>query len=275
MANSLSLGDICQSMKLINGKLYLVVNNSGKIEICDPVSLKRLNTISGLTSPRYIVPAGNIKAYVTDTYSNHVSIINLSTNTVSGSIALNGWTEQMLLLNNKLYITNESSDYLYVVDVASDLLADSIRISKGANSISNDANGKIWVLCGGDYYQTYTAALYRIEPATKQIETGIAFASTENPSRLCMNASKDTIYFLNNGVWRMNLTDNTLPASAFIESSGNNFYALGIDPLKNEIYVSDAIDFVQRGKIYRYKADGSEIDNFLAGIIPGDFLFLP
>ncbi len=39
--NNQSLGDICQSMNLINGKLYIVVNNSGKIDVCNPYSLRK------------------------------------------------------------------------------------------------------------------------------------------------------------------------------------------------------------------------------------------
>ena len=78
-ANNVALGDVCQSMNLINGKLYVVVNNSGKIEVCDPFSMRRIKTITGLTSPRYILPVSNTKAYVTDTYSNNISIINLNT----------------------------------------------------------------------------------------------------------------------------------------------------------------------------------------------------
>src|SRR5690348_2003273 len=53
--NGRSPGDICQSMQLINSKLYIVVNNSGKIEVCDPVTMKNTSTINGLTSPRYIL----------------------------------------------------------------------------------------------------------------------------------------------------------------------------------------------------------------------------
>ena len=73
----------------------------------------------------------------------------------------------------------------------------------------------------------------------------------------------------------MSIDDNSLPISPFITSSGKNFYGLAIDKAKNEIYVSDAIDYIQKGKIYRFHSNGIEIDNFLVGIIPGDFLFLP
>ena len=45
------------------------------------------------------------------------------------------------------------------------------------------------------------------------------------------------------------------------------------DASNGEIYVSDAIDYLQRGSIYRYSASGNLIDQFKAGIIPGGFCF--
>ncbi len=273
--NNQSLGDICQSMNIINGKLYIVVNNSGKIEICDPYSLKKELTISGLTSPRYIFPVNSSKAYVTDAYSNHISILNLNNHSISGTIAINGWTEQLLLKNNKIFVTNTSTNYLYIINPDTDLLTDSIFISKGANSILEDLNGKIWILCGGDYLNTYNATLYRINPDNKQVENSFAFSTGEFPSRLCINSSGDSLYYINNSVYKMGIEELSRPALPFIASSGNNFYGLAVDKSKNEIYVSDAIDFIQKGKIFRYRPDGSVIENFLAGIIPGDFIFLP
>lgn len=273
-ANNTALGDICQSMTIINNRLYLVINNSGKIEVCDPYTMKRTATISGLTSPRYITYAGNSKAYVSDTYSNNISIINLNNNSVSGTINLNGWTEQMLLNNNSVFITNVQSDYLYVADVTTDVITDSIFISKGGSYIAEDKNGKLWVLCGGDYLHTYEAALYKIDPVLFTVESRFDFTAADAPSRLAFNKTSDTLFFLNNGVFRMSINDGGLPSSPFIQSSGNVFYGLAVDKNKNEIYVSDAIDFVQKGKIYRYDMNGVEKNKFTAGIIPGDFLFL-
>jgi YVTN family beta-propeller protein len=273
-ANHRQIGDICQSMNLINGEIYVVVNNSGKIEICNPLTMVSRKTINGLTSPRYILQVSNTKAYVSDLYSNYISIIDLNNSSITGTIAVNGWTEQMIAQNNLVYITNTLSDYLYVIDPATDQLTDSIQLSKGANSITTDINGKIWVLCGDDYFNTYSAALYRINPASHSIEQNFTFSPDANPTRLCINATRDSLFFINAGIYKMSIY-SSVPASPLILSSGNNFYGLNIDKNNNIIYVSDAIDNVQRGKIYRFNSDGTPIDNFLAGIIPGDFLFLP
>lgn len=61
---------------------YIVVNNSGKIEVCNPTNLLRVATITGFTSPRFIVPVSASKAYVSDYISNSISIVNLVNNTV-------------------------------------------------------------------------------------------------------------------------------------------------------------------------------------------------
>jgi hypothetical protein len=83
------------------------------------------------------------------------------------------------------------------------------------------------------------------------------------------------LYFLNAGVFRMSINDSQLPATAFIPGTSGNFYGLGIHPISGDVYVSDAIDFVQQGKVLRYSSAGTLSSDFTVGIIPGDFLFVP
>ena len=49
------VGDVAQSLSNINSKFYLVVNNSGKIIVCD-AQFKKVTQITNLSSPRYILP---------------------------------------------------------------------------------------------------------------------------------------------------------------------------------------------------------------------------
>lgn len=272
-ANDRNLGDVTQSLSLINNKLYIVVNNSGKIEICDPHTMLNSGTITGLTSPRYICQVNNSKAYVSDLFANHLSVINLSDNSVSSVIPITGWTEQMVMTGNRVYVTDVYSDYLYVVDPDIDRVSDSILISKGAVSAHLDINNKLWVLCTGDFQGTYSGALYQIDVNTKTIEKNFSFPSSDLPSDLTFNPAKDSLYFINNNIYKMGINESSLPANEFITTNGNSFFALAVSP-SNEVYVSDAIDFIQRGRVYRYNSAGIPISNFLAGILPGDFLFL-
>ncbi len=50
------------------------------------------------------------------------------------------------------------------------------------------------------------------------------------------------------------------------------FYGLTVNPVNSEVYVADAIDYVQPGVILRYSPEGELLDEFKVGIIPGHFV---
>ena len=271
-ANGVSIGDVCQSMVLYNGKGYVVVNNSGKVVVVDPKTFVATATITGFASPRYFLPVGNGKAYVTDFYANSIAVVDLVSNSITGHIPSSGATQELVLSNGKVYVTNEGRGEIHVIDPATDAVVDTITVSRGANSIVKDANGKLWVACTGG--SGTPPALYRIDPQTAQVEAAFPFPnSSDSPWRLNITGSKDTLYFLNGGAYRMAITDTAAPASAFIPADGRNLYGLGVDPVDGTLYLSDAIDYVQRGVVYRYRPDGSPLNTFHAGTIPGSFCF--
>jgi hypothetical protein len=51
------------------------------------------------------------------------------------------------------------------------------------------------------------------------------------------------------------------------------FYGLGINSKDYSIYVSDAIDYVQKSKIEIYSVNGTFIKSFNSGIISNGFVF--
>ncbi len=271
-ANGEGLGDVCQSMRLFNGRAYLVVNNSNKVEVVDPNTFTRIATITGFNSPRYFMPVSNGKAYVTDLYANAINVVDLGSHTITGSITCPGWTEELALAYGKAFVTNKTRDHVYVIDTGTDLLVDSIAVSRGGNSIVEDANGKLWVACsGGGGTQP---ALYRIDPIALNVEASFVFGSSaDSPWRLSINGDHGVLYFLNGHVYRMAITDAALPAAPFIAADGRNFYGLGVDPSSGTVYVADAIDFTQRGRVFRYTTDGTFVNDFLAGRIPNGFTF--
>jgi hypothetical protein len=130
------------------------------------------------------------------------------------------------------------------------------------------------VLCNGDILLNKPASLHCIDPIDQSVVRSLQFFNPDQtPWRLRINGSYDTLYYLNKDVYRMPITHANLPITAFIEANGRNFYGLGIHPSTSEIFVSDAIDYVQRGRIYHYYPNGLLKINVLGGIIPGDFHF--
>ena len=65
----------------------------------------------------------------------------------------------------------------------------------------------------------------------------------------------------------------SIPDQPFIPSNDHLFYGLGISPRGN-IFVSDAVDYVQDGWVYQYhQTSAALIKTYRAGRIPGSFCF--
>jgi hypothetical protein len=289
--NGVPLGDVAQSICLWNGIGFIVVNNSGKIYVIDSHTAEFKGSISGLSSPRYVHVINSEKAYVTDLYARKITVFNPTTFQVIGIIPVGNSqsdfnqhpTEQMIQYKNRIFTNCWSNDNkILVINSDTDQLVDSIEVFKQPNSLILDKENKIWVLTDGGFdgslYGNEQPGLLKIDAETREIERTFRFPIGNHPFSLCTNPTKDTIFFLNKHVWKMAVTDKRLPDKPFIVSeyteSYGGFYSLGIDPFNSEIYVGDAIDHRQNGVIYRYSASGKLIDQFKAGISPGDFGFI-
>jgi len=187
-----------------------------------------------------------------------------------------------VVFENEVFTNCYSFDNkVLVIDSETDRLIDSIEVLAQPNSMVIDRFGKIWVLCDGGYegseYGDNQPGLVRIDAATHTVEKIFILPEDNWPSKLCINGSSDTLYFINGDVWRMPVDANHLPPDAFISAvsaSGTRlFFGLGVDPVSSEVYVSDAIDHIQNGVVYRYRSDATPVDTFRVGIIPAGFLF--
>ena len=260
-------------MTRYNNNYYLVVNNSHKIEVTSAYDLKQTATITGFNSPRYILPITYNKAYVSDLYASTIQIVDLNTNTITGSIPSYSNTEEMALIYNKAFVTCGSTNYCYVINTITDVVTDSINVGKGASSIIIDKNSKVWVLASGSSTASQVGKLVRINPITLQIELSLAFTSVDSPNQLCINKTRDTLYYLNKGICQYPIGNGALPASPLVNQGSKVYYGLGVNPVDYNIYVSDAIDYVQKSMIEIYSVNGNFKTSFHAGYISNGFVF--
>lgn len=267
--NNAPLGDIAQSMTIIGDKAYVVMNNSQKIVVLTLNDFKKAASISPLISPRYLQKVATNKAYVTDLFSNQVSIVNLATNSVSGSIAIGTWTEQLLEQNGNVFVTAPSTDKVYVIDAATDALTDSILVTPGANSMCTDKNNNLWVFCSGS--GTTHAALHCINPITGEVlKTMDAGTSTFSSGRICSNNAKDSLYYIKEDVYRMSINDVTLSNTPFLLFGTSSLYGLKV---KNDyVMINDAKDFVQKGTLSVYSKSGTLIKQLETGVSPSEII---
>lgn len=299
-ANDRKLGDTGQSILVNNGKAYIAVENSGIIWGINTSDFKvngQLTATSNtkITNPRYVHLISNNKAYVTDLYSPYINIFNPTTFTYLGAIDVsrvqnNGYcsTEEMVQYGTEVFTNCWSySNKILIIDTNTDAVVDEITLtSQQPKCIRLDKNGKLWVITDGGYATSSDSFgdgiphLYRIDAKTRAIELDIALDTDEANVQLALNKTADVIYIINNDIYRMNVTASNIPTEPFIkapvDSDGkrHKLYGIGINPINNDIYVADAIDYKQSGMVYRYGIDGSLIDNFRVGITPNHFAFI-
>lgn len=274
-ANNRKIGDVFQSLNLINNNLWLVINNSGKIEVINPQNFKSIASIKNLKSPRYTLEVMTGKVYVSDLNSNFINIINSVDFSKKGEIKCAGWTEEMLLYEQKVWVTNHNSDYLYVINPQNDIITDSIKLAWGGSSLLSDKYGKIWVLCSGDLIKNKKGGLFCINAKNLKIEKEILFDKSDfNPFKIKQTANNDSILFICKGIYKFSKNDNIIPLMPFIkELSGSSFYGFTIDNNYGNIYVADAYDYVSNGKIHKYSPSGNFIKSFDGGVVPSDFMW--
>jgi DNA-binding beta-propeller fold protein YncE len=279
-ANGIKLGDVAQSMTIYNGIGYVAVNNSGVIFTVDVNTFKIIDIITGFTSPRYIHFVNANKAYVTDLYGSKIYILNPATKKISGLIHVSGHdsTEQMVQSGKYVFTNCWSYDNkILVIDSENDMIVDSVTVGIQPNSMVIDKNGKLWVLTDGGYqgnpYGHEIPSLFCINTSDFKIEKKIDFQLNDSPSKLCINSSLDTLYLINKSIWKISTDATELPDAPVIPYKGTMYYGLAVSPENSEIYVADAIDYVQNGKIYRYTAQSVCIDTIDAGVCPSNFCF--
>jgi len=90
---------------------------------------------------------------------------------------------------------------------------------------------------------------------------------------MAFNGAQDTLYYLKEGLYQLPITNSVLPDQAFIEQGDRIFYALGIRPSTGTIFLGDAIDYQQRGRMLQYNVRGEELFDLSVGIIPNGFYF--
>lgn len=285
--NGSPIGDVGQSLCLLDGKLYIVVNNSNYIYkvdartiYCDTTQPFKLDSV--FVSPRYMLPVSSEKAYVSDLASRNLYIINPRTMTVSGAVAMGKPTETMVQVGRELFVTNYSRYYandtqnntVQVVDINNDVKVADIEVGYEPNGMVVDQNGMVWVLCEGDVNDAdVPSTLWKIDPNTRR---SFLIRTFENKAlNLAIDPTGRYLYYLHGGDLHRSCIDTPATEDSFcIPAEGRLLYKIAVNPANGELYVSDAKNYMVNGTVYRYTGDGLLLSSFDAGICPGFCLFL-
>ena len=285
-ANDAKLGDVGQSMMLHNGDLLVVVNNSGVVYSLDATTGVVKGMIENLLSPRFIAiaPSGT-KGYISQMYTNKLITFDPRTMSVTGEVELSGVAdaEQMVVWGDKLFVAAWSNGHkIAVLDITTDKQVDLFEVGVQPYSMVLDKNGYIWVVCdGGNEWSTLpegvtmeAPSLWRISAETHEATKTHSFTPGGYfRSRLAINGEGDTLYFIYDAVWTVDVASGEFPSEPLITVEGWGQYGLDVDPTNGDIYIADAKDYVSNGAVVRYNNKGEKLDEFEVGLLPSKFVF--
>jgi len=265
--NQRPLGDVLQSVTLSDDKAYLVLNNSGKVEVVDKNSFELEATISGFISPRYFQIVSPNKAYVTDLYADKIAVVDLNSNEISAYIPCEGRTEEMVQIDDLVYVANLEFNHIDVIDIHNDVIVDRIPVSTSINSLKKDRQNRLWV-CGED---NGVGRVLCMESQTLNVLYSHVFEG-ENPSDLFVSDAGHDVYFLSNGLWHINEFTDDVITKPIIPAAGKLFYGFSVHD--DNIYIADAMNYVQKGTVWVYDLQTNLLDEWEAGMIPSEFDFI-
>lgn len=285
--NGSPIGDVGQSLCLMDGKLYIVVNNSNYIYkvdartiYCDTTQPYKLDSV--FNSPRYMLPVAPDKAYVSDLVSKTLWIINPRDMSLCGGVRMDKPTETMVQVGRELFVSNYSRYYandiqnntVQVVDIDNDVKVATIEVGYEPNGMVVDQNGMVWVLCEGDVNDLdVPSTLWKIDPNMRRSYLMRTFE--DKALNLAIDPTGRYLYYLHGGDVHRSSIDTPDTEDAFcIPAEGRMFYKIAVNPSNGELYVSDAKNYLVNGTVYRYTGDGLLLSSFNAGICPGFCLFV-
>ncbi len=275
--NKRPLGDVGQSLAIINNKIYAVLNNSAKIEVFDADTYKQEATILDTEkqiSPRYIAKLSDKQALVTN-MNNKMILINLESNTIEKYIPTEGATEQLVVVGSKVFIASGAS--ILVADVNNLEALRKIEASAcGSSKLVVDKSNKVWVID--------PKGLLCIDPISENVIKTIPLGDisiTSYAVRLETDATRSKLYF--NGsknntdyIFEVAIDATAMPTAGLFElkkEEVNTLYNIGISS-EGFVYICDALDYSQRGLLHKFNTKGELINSYRVGVIPQYILFV-
>lgn len=279
LVNRVNLGDTGNDLAVSSDgkKVYIVVNNSDKIEVIESKTHRLIGTISIPRSSPYKISLYRNRGYVTNLYRNAVTVIDLvNFSILVDTIKVGNNPTGIIAFNDKIYVANSgfgNGKTISVIDPSINKVVKTITVGDGPDAFAYDLLGRLWVLCYGSYGDWQNpnddtdGKLFAIDVRSDVVIDSVVIGG--HPSRLII--VDDHAYTIKNGnVVKINLRTKEKNEN-FIRG---NFYSIGFDPLNKHLYCSDAKDYVQRGEVCVYDLSGKFIKKFQVGIIPGSFAFV-
>jgi YVTN family beta-propeller protein len=184
--------------------------------------------------------------------------------------------------NGKVYVCNSGFGYdstVTVLNATSGGFIKTVYVGDSPSEMGVGPNNEVIVKCDGrsDYVKPSNdtpGSILRINTDNDVVFSRVILplATYGHPGRMTISSKGAGYFQAKNGVIKFGYTGSA------INVVGTPFstiaaYGLAYDDVTDQLYVTDARDYVQPGDVYILDANGATIRQFLAGIIPGAIAF--
>ncbi|WP_179351961.1 YncE family protein [Winogradskyella vidalii] len=273
----MELGNTAQGMGFNGDYAYVVLNGSNEVKVINATTFAFVASITDqISSPRNIA-FYNGYGYVTnwgdpiDTEDDYVAVIDLETNTITETIAVAEGPEEIVEKDGKLYVAQQGGyshgNTISVIDLATNAV-ETITVGDVPSTIKVD-DDYLYVLSSGKPSWTgneTTGSLHKIDLLDYDNEVVFNFETSEHPSFLTVDET-DLFYVLNGDIFKMALNATTLPTTAF-NSDNSALIPYGFEKIDDKLYLLDAVDYSNSGKVYVYDETGNYSTEYTVGALP-------
>lgn len=280
--NNRPIGSIAQSVAFSTDQVFIVVNNSNKIEIVNRNTFKSEGTQFGLNLPDEIIYLDG-KLYVTEWVNfngdpGNVVVIDPHAGKILKRISVGVTPSKMALVNGThLAVVNSGDSTVSYVNISSQSVEKTLEVNQNPNSVVALGGSKFAVLCGGNpsWKGKETAGSIHFFEFGSETSRSVFSQMTYHPTLLCKNSNNQLVYALDGKLMMMAPGSTQVSETPWFSHNGiGSIYGLGYYENEQQWWISDAKDFASRGTVYRVNNNAGLIDSMTAGIVPRNFGFL-
>lgn len=294
----MEMGDVGNDIAIYGSRLYAVINCSNKVEVMDARTTRRIGQVD-IPNCRYIKFHKGY-AYVTSyageviidpnyEQTGYVAKVDTATLQVVARCEVGFQPDGIEISEGKIFVANSGGymepnyeETISVIDLETFREEERIPIAKNLHRLIQNKRGILWISARGDYYNepsdiyAYDIRKHRL---VKRMDCRV--------SNWCMVG--DSLYVISSEwseITKRYVNSATLINAATLEVVKENIidpetsrkilrpYGVAVDPVTRDIFVTDARDYFNPGRLYAFDRDGNFRWRVTTGDIPAHIVFL-
>lgn len=291
----MELGDVGNDVKIYGNQLWLVINCSNKVEVCDKFTAVSRGHVN-IPNCRYIAFADGyayVSSYVGpvggESVLGSVYKVDTASLTIVDRITVGYQPDELAVVDDKLYVANSGGyqamqglgydNTVSVINLKTFREERKIRVAPNLFRIRADKKGRLWVASRGDR-MSIPSRLYMLQ----RDANGEMMLSDSVMTRVAdFDFCGDSIYYYGTvgnqarfGIINMNTLQivNQQPIHLPEGRKFQTVYGISIHPATHDIYVLDATNYTSSGYIYCFNSEGKYRWDTMTGQIPSRIAYL-